>query len=133
MSASPDGAARRAISTPGAPPAIGPYSQAIAAGDWLFLSGQIPLDPATGQMVTGDIRVLTARVLDNIRAVLEAGGSSLDKVVKTSIYLTDMSDFQAMGEVCATYFSGPMPARSTVQAAALPRQARIEIDVIALR
>lgn len=133
MSATADGAARTAISTPGAPPAIGPYSQAIAAGDWLFLSGQIPLDPGTGQMVTGDIRVLTARVLDNIRAVLEAGGSSLDKVVKTTIYLADMNDFQAMGDVCATYFRAPMPARSTVQAAALPRQARIEIDVIAMR
>ena len=133
MPASADGQVRQAINTPGAPRAVGPYSQAIVVGDWLVLSGPIPLDPSTSQMVTGDIDVLTRRVLDNIRAILEAAGSSMDRVVKATIYLADMADFQAMNEIYATYFSEPMPARSTVQAAALPRQARVEIDVVAVR
>jgi len=128
----PEGVAE-AITTARAPAAVGPYSQAVAVGDWLFLSGQIPLDPATGEMVPGDIGDLTRRVLDNVRAVLEAGGTSLDRVVKTTIYLADMADFQAMNAVYATYFQEPLPARSTIQAAALPRQARVEIDVIARR
>lgn len=122
----------RAVSTPAAPAAVGPYSQAVTAGGFVFVSGQIPLDPATGQMVTGDIQQLTRRVVDNLRAVLEAAGSSLSRVVKTTIYLTDIGDFPAVNEVYASYFTPPLPARSTVQAAALPRQARVEIDVIAL-
>jgi 2-iminobutanoate/2-iminopropanoate deaminase len=123
----------QAISAPTAPAAVGPYSQALVAGDWLFLSGQIPLDPVTGHMIPGEIGDLTRRVLENIRAVLDAGGSSFSKVVKTTIYLVDMADFPAMNEVYATYFQEPLPARSTIQAAALPRGARIEIDVIARR
>ncbi len=133
MAASADGPVRQAISSADAPRAVGAYSQAVASGDWLFLSGQIPLDPATGDMVEGGIDVLTRRVLDNIQAVLHAAGSSMDAVVKTTIYLADMADFPAMNDAYATYFRDPMPARSTVQAAALPRQARIEIDVIAKR
>jgi 2-iminobutanoate/2-iminopropanoate deaminase len=128
----PDGAVQ-VIQTAAAPPAVGPYSQAVAVDDWLFLSGQIPLDPVTGEMAGGDIGDLTRRVIENIRAVLEAGGSSLSRVVKTTIYLADMADFQAMNQVYAGYFQDPLPARSTIQAAALPRQARIEIDVIARR
>ena len=123
----------QAISAPAAPAAVGPYSQALVVGDWLFLSGQIPLDPVTGHMIAGEIGDLTRRVLENIRAVLEAGGSSFDRVVKTTIYLADMADFQAMNVVYATYFQDPLPARSTIQAAALPRGARIKIDVIARR
>lgn len=123
----------RAISSPGAPAAVGPYSQALVAGNLIFLSGQIPLDPSTAQMVDGGIDVLTRRVLDNIGAVLEAAGSSFDRVVKTTVYLADMADFPGMNAVYATYFPQPFPARSTVQAAALPRNARIEIDVIATR
>jgi 2-iminobutanoate/2-iminopropanoate deaminase len=133
MTRSGDQATRRAVSSTGAPAAVGPYSQALIAGDLIFLSGQIPLDPATAQMIDGDIDVLTRRVLDNIGAVLDASGSSFDRVVKTTVYLADMADFPAMNEVYATYFPEPFPARSTVQAAALPRNARIEIDVIAAR
>jgi 2-iminobutanoate/2-iminopropanoate deaminase len=133
MTRSGDQATRRAVSSAGAPAAVGPYSQALISGDLIFLSGQIPLDPATAQMIDGDIDVLTRRVLDNIGAVLDASGSSFDRVVKTTVYLADMADFPAMNEVYATYFPEPFPARSTVQAAALPRNARIEIDVIAAR
>ena len=133
MTHSGDQATRRAVSSTGAPAAVGPYSQALVAGDLIFLSGQIPLDPATAQMINGDIDVLTRRVLDNIGAVLDASGSSFDRVIKTTVYLADMADFPAMNEVYATYFPEPFPARSTVQAAALPRNARIEIDVIAAR
>jgi 2-iminobutanoate/2-iminopropanoate deaminase len=133
MTRSGDQATRRAVSSTGAPAAVGPYSQALIAGDLIFLSGQIPLDPATARMIDGSIDVLTRRVLDNIGAVLDASGSSFDRVVKTTVYLADMADFAAMNEVYATYFPEPFPARSTVQAAALPRNARIEIDVIATR
>ena len=120
------------IQTDRAPQAIGPYSQAIKAGGMVFASGQIPLDPQTMQIVEGDIRVQTERVLNNLKAVLEAAGSSLEQVVKTTVYLAEMNDFAAMNEIYATFFNSNRPARSTVQAARLPRDVRIEIDVIAL-
>ncbi|OFV85314.1 MAG: reactive intermediate/imine deaminase [Acidobacteria bacterium RIFCSPHIGHO2_12_FULL_67_30] len=123
---------RQAIATPNAPAAIGPYSQGIQAGGFLFLSGQVALDPATGQLVGGDIRAQTERVLKNLEAVLAAAGSSMAAVVKTTVYLADLNDFAAMNEVYARFFSAPPPARSTVQAARLPRDARVEIDVIAV-
>jgi 2-iminobutanoate/2-iminopropanoate deaminase len=122
---------RTAVSTDGAPKAIGPYSQAIRAGSLLFLSGQIPIDPATEQMVDGDIAQQTHRVFKNLEAILTAAGASFDNVVRTTVYLADMSDFAAMNEVYGTYFSSPAPARATVQAARLPRDARVEIDLIA--
>jgi 2-iminobutanoate/2-iminopropanoate deaminase len=122
---------RTAVSTPAAPKAIGPYSQAIRAGSLLFVSGQIPIDPATGQMVDGDVAAQTRRVFQNLQAILEAAGTSLDAVVRSTVYLADMNDFAAMNEVYGTFFSAPAPARATVQAARLPRDARVEIDVIA--
>ena len=122
---------RQAVSTPGAPAAIGPYSQAIRAGSLVFVSGQIPLDPETGTMVEGDIKVQTHRVFRNLAAILEAAGSSLDRVVRATVYLADMRDFTAMNDVYGTYFSSPAPARSTIQAARLPKDARVEVDVIA--
>jgi len=123
---------RQAIATPNAPAAIGPYSQGISADSFLFLSGQVALDPATGQLVAGDIRAQTERVLKNLEAVLQAAGSSMAAVVRTTVYLADMNDFAAMNEVYARFFPAPPPARSTVQAARLPRDARVEIDVIAV-
>jgi 2-iminobutanoate/2-iminopropanoate deaminase len=122
---------REAVSSPSAPRAIGPYSQAIRAGSLLFLSGQIPLDPATGEMVSGDIAAQTHRVFQNLAAILQAAGASFDNVVRTTVYLADMNDFPAMNEVYGTYFSSPAPARATVQAARLPKDARVEIDLIA--
>jgi 2-iminobutanoate/2-iminopropanoate deaminase len=122
---------RQAVSSDGAPKAIGPYSQAIRTGSLLFVSGQIPLDPATGQMVSGDIAAETHRVFQNLREILKAGGATLDDVVRTTVYLADMNDFAAMNEVYATYFSSPAPARATVQVARLPKDARVEIDVVA--
>lgn len=123
---------RQVISTPSAPKAIGPYSQAIRAAGLLYLSGQVPLDPATGQMVEGDIAKQTERVLDNLKAVLEAAGSSLERAVKTTVYLKDMNEFTAMNEVYERYFPEDPPARSTIEAARLPKDARIEMDLIAL-
>ena len=123
---------RQAVSTPSAPQAIGPYSQAVRAGSMLFVSGQIPLDPATGVLVEGSIADQTRRVFQNIEAILKAAGASFDQVARTTVYLADMGDFAAMNEVYATYFSSPAPARSTVQAAGLPKNARVEIDVIAV-
>lgn len=120
------------IQTDRAPQAIGPYSQAIKANGFIFASGQIPLDPATGQLIEGDIRVQTERVLNNAQAVLEAAGSSLNRVVKTTVFLADMNDFAAMNEVYSTFFSATRPARSTVQAARLPRDVKVEIEVVAL-
>jgi 2-iminobutanoate/2-iminopropanoate deaminase len=120
------------IATEQAPRAIGPYSQAVLANGFAFLSGQIPLDPATNQLVEGDVAVQTARVLENLKAVLEACGSSLNKVVKTTVFLRDMADFPRMNEVYAQYFAVNPPARSTVQAARLPRDVSVEIDAIAL-
>jgi len=122
---------RQAVSSDQAPPAIGPYSQAIRSGAFLFLSGQIPLDPATGQLVGGDVAAQTRQVLDNLRAVLAAAGGSLDHVVRTTVYLADLGDFAAMNEVYGAYFTSPAPARATVQVARLPRDARVEIDAIA--
>jgi len=122
---------RAAVATDRAPRAIGPYSQAVRAGGFLFLSGQIPLDPATGQVVDGDVTAQTRRVLDNLQAVLAAAGASLDAVVRTTIYLADLGDFATVNEVYGSYFASPAPARSTVQVARLPRDARIEIDAIA--
>ena len=121
-----------AIQTDQAPLAIGPYSQAITANGFLFLSGQIPLVPETMQVIEGDVRAQTERVFENIGAVLTAAGSSLAQVVKTTVFLADMNDFTAMNEVYARYFGEHRPARSTVQAARLPRDVRVEIEVIAL-
>ncbi|HSL22134.1 MAG TPA: RidA family protein [Vicinamibacterales bacterium] len=123
---------RQAISTDQAPKAIGPYSQAIRAANLLFVSGQIPIDPSTGNLVGGDIAAQTRRVFDNASAILQAAGASLDNVVRTTVFLADMGDFAAMNEVYAGYFRSPAPARSTVQAARLPKDARIEIDLIAV-
>ena len=125
---------RQAVSTPSAPAAIGPYSQAIkvtAAGSLLFVSGQIPTDPATGNLVPGDVAAQTRRVLQNIGEILKAAGASFDAVVRTTVYLKDMNDFVAMNEVYGTFFSAPAPARATVQVARLPKDAMVEIDVIA--
>jgi 2-iminobutanoate/2-iminopropanoate deaminase len=122
---------KTAFTSPNAPKALGPYSSALRAGQLFFVSGQVPADPATGQMIVGDIGAQTRRVLDNIGALLEAGGLTFGHVVRTTVFLADMQDFAAMNEVYRTYFSEPYPARSTVQAARLPRDARIEIDAIA--
>jgi 2-iminobutanoate/2-iminopropanoate deaminase len=122
---------RKTVSTEQAPKAIGPYSQAVISNGLAFLSGQIPLDPATGQLIEGDIAAQTARVLDNLKAVLEACGSSLARVVKTTVYLKDMAEFTRMNETYATYFPDNPPARATVEAARLPRDVRVEIDCIA--
>ena len=124
-------AVREAVSTPSAPAAIGPYSQAISAGGFLFVSGQIPLDPSTGAMVEGDLAAQTRRVFQNLEAILAAAGLTFDHVVRTTVYLADMNDFAKVNEVYATYFSSPAPARATVQAARLPRDSRVEIDLIA--
>lgn len=121
-----------AIQTEQAPLAIGPYSQAIKANGFVFLSGQIPLVPETMQIIEGGIQEQTERVFANIAAVLSASGSALDKVVKTTVFLSDMNDFAAMNEIYARYFGDHRPARSTVQAARLPRDVRVEIEVIAL-
>jgi 2-iminobutanoate/2-iminopropanoate deaminase len=119
------------ISTPNAPAAIGPYSQAVAVNGFLFASGQIPLDPETQQVVAGTVEVQTGRVLNNISAILEAAGSGLAKVVKTTVFLKDMNDFAAMNGVYAKYFAVNPPARSTVEVARLPKDVRVEIEVIA--
>ena len=122
---------REVVRTDGAPKAIGPYEQALRVDGWVFTSGQIPLDPKRGSMVEGGIGAQTRQVLDNLRAVLEAAGSSMSRVVKTTVYMTNLADFQKMNEVYAEYFPQDKPARSTVGVAALPRGAMIEIDVVA--
>jgi 2-iminobutanoate/2-iminopropanoate deaminase len=119
------------ISTGQAPAAIGPYSQAVVSQGFAFLSGQIPLDPATGKLVEGDISAQTERVLENLKAVLAACGSSLERVVKTTVYLKDMGEFARMNQVYGRYFPQNPPARATVEAARLPRDVRVEIDCIA--
>jgi 2-iminobutanoate/2-iminopropanoate deaminase len=119
------------IMTDRAPGAIGPYSQAVRCGGFLFASGQVALDPAGGEMLRGSLEAEVARVLDNLQAVLRAGGSGLDQVVKTTVFMTDLRDFEAMNAVYARYFGESRPARSTVQVAALPRRARVEIEAIA--
>lgn len=123
---------QQVVSTPDAPAAIGPYSQAIVANGLVFASGQLPLDPASGQLVEGDIGAMTHQVFANITAVLAAAGSSLAHVVKVTVFLADLADFAAMNAVYAEYFPASPPARSTVQVARLPRDARIEIEVVAL-
>ena len=120
------------IQTANAPQAIGPYSQAVKAGEFLFASGQIPIDPNTGEFVAGGIAEQTEQVLKNLSAVLEAAGSSLERVVKTTVFLVDMAEFVAMNEVYGRYFKNQPPARATVQAARLPRDARVEIEAVAL-
>jgi 2-iminobutanoate/2-iminopropanoate deaminase len=122
---------KKIVSTSDAPAAVGPYSQAIRSGNLLFCAGQIPLDPRTGQLVTGDIAIQTRRVLDNISALLKAAHLTFGHVVKTTIFLTDMNDFQTVNEIYATYFPEQPPARSTVAVAALPKGAQVEIEVIA--
>jgi 2-iminobutanoate/2-iminopropanoate deaminase len=123
---------REALSPPGAAPAIGPYSPALRVGKMVFLSGSIPLDPATGQMLTGDITEQATRVMENIGALLEAAGATYQHVVKTTVFLADMNEFAAMNQVYAKYFSAPYPARSTVQVARLPRDCKVEIEVVAV-
>jgi 2-iminobutanoate/2-iminopropanoate deaminase len=123
---------KKVVQTDQAPEAIGPYSQAIQAGDFLFLSGQIPLDPKTGELVKGDIRNQTRQVLENIRGVLESQSLGMKDVVKVTLFLKDIGNFNQVNEVYATYFPSSPPARSTVEVAKLPRDADIEIEVIAL-
>jgi len=122
---------RETISTDNAPKAIGPYSQAVIHNGIAYLSGQIPLDPATNQLIEGDIAAQTERVIQNLKAVLEACGGSLESVLKTTVFLKEMTDFPKMNEVYGRFFSSKPPARSTVQAARLPRDVSVEIDVIA--
>lgn len=122
---------KQLLSTPGAPKAIGPYSPAVKVGKLCFISGQVPLDPASGELVGGDIATQTLRVLQNIGALLEAGGLSYRHVVRTTVFLTNLDDFPAMNDVYLTFFDEPFPARSTIQATRLPRDSRIEIDAIA--
>lgn len=119
------------IATENAPKAIGPYSQAVSYNGVLYCSGQIPLDPATGAIVEGDVAAQTVRVLENLKAVLEAAGSSLEKVLKTTVYIKDMTEFGMVNEVYARYFGAGLPARATVEVARLPRDVRVEIDAIA--
>jgi 2-iminobutanoate/2-iminopropanoate deaminase len=125
-------AMKKIISTSEAPAVIGPYSQAVRSGDLLFCSGQIPLDPESGQIVSGDIATQTRRVLDNIGAVLRAEGLAFENIVKTTIFVTDLADFQTVNEIYGSYFKQQPPARSTVQVAALPKGANVEIEVIAM-
>jgi 2-iminobutanoate/2-iminopropanoate deaminase len=122
---------KESVSSPLAPRPVGPYSAALRSTNLLFVSGQVPLDPTSGRMVEGDIAAQTRRVLENVRALLDAANLSFAHVVRTTVFLADMNDFQAMNEVYASFFQEPYPARSTVQAARLPRDARIEIDAIA--
>lgn len=122
---------KRPVRTDAAPGAVGPYSQAIEIDGWVYVSGQIPLDPGTGKLVSGDVGLETRRVLDNLEAVLAAAGASMDDVVRATVYLTDMGDFRAMNEVYAGAFGDPPPARACVAVCALPKGARVEIDVVA--
>jgi len=124
---------KRIIKTAAAPQAIGPYSQAVEANGLIFASGQIPIDPATGKFVEGGIAEQTERVLKNLQAVLEAAGSGLDRIIKTTVFLANMDEFGAMNEVYGKFFAADPPARATVEAARLPRDARVEIEAIALK
>ncbi len=123
---------KEVISTSHGPKAIGPYSQAIKAGGFIFVSGQVALDPATGKMVEGDVSVQTERTLENLKAIVEAAGSSLDRALKATVFLKDLRDFAAMNEVYKRYFPSNPPARATVEVARLPLDSRVEIDLIAL-
>ncbi|MCX7933683.1 MAG: RidA family protein [Planctomycetota bacterium] len=125
--------AKRIISAAAAPKAIGPYSQAVAAGEWVFVSGQIPIDPATGTLVGGDIRAATEQALQNLAAILSAAGLGLEDVVKTTVYLENLDDFAAMNEIYAKFFPAAPPARACVQAARLPKGAAVEIEAVAWR
>jgi 2-iminobutanoate/2-iminopropanoate deaminase len=120
----------QAVSTKAAPAAIGPYSQAIRAGEFLFVSGQIPIDPTTGMLVEGDVRAQARRVLENLRAIVDEAGASFERVVKTTVYLVDMNDFPALNEEYAKFFGTPAPARATVQVGRLPKDVRVEIDAV---
>lgn len=122
---------RQPVATDKAPKAIGPYSQGVRSGNLLFVSGQVPIDPATGNIIEGDIKTQTDRVMRNLTAILEAAGGSMENVLRCTVYLADMNDFAAMNDVYGSYFSQPAPARSTIQAVRLPKDARVEIDVIA--
>ena len=124
---------RKVVRTEGAPAPIGPYSQAIEAGGFVFCSGQIPLDPQTGALVTGDIKAQTLRILDNLEAVLKAGGSGLEKAVKLTVYLTDLKNFEALNGVLSEKFRKDPPARAVVQVSALPKGASVEMDLVALK
>src|SRR5512139_422686 len=124
---------KKIITTTEAPAAIGPYSQAVEANGFVFVSGQIPLDPATGALVTGDIRGQTKRVMENARSILAASGCGMDQVVKATIYLRDMNDFAAVNEVYGSYFPADPPSRATVAVARLPKDAAVEIDLIAAK
>jgi 2-iminobutanoate/2-iminopropanoate deaminase len=123
---------REIVATEHGPKAIGPYSQAVKANGFVFTAGQVALDPATGSMVGTEIKAQTERVMENLKGIVEAAGSSLHKVVKTTVFLKDMNDFAAMNEIYAKYFSSAPPARSTVEVARLPKDARVEIEVVAL-
>ena len=123
---------KQLITAAGAPKAIGPYSPAVKVGNMLFLSGSIPLDPVSGQLVEGGIKEQTTRVLENIKGLLAAAGTDFDHVVRTTVFMVDLGEFAAMNEVYSSYFSAPYPARSTVQVVKLPRDVRVEIDVIAV-
>ena len=123
---------KQVVTAPTSAPAIGPYSPALRVGSFLFLSGQIPLDPTSGQLVAGDINAQTTRVLQNMGELLKAGGADFANVVRTTIFLTDMNDFAAVNEIYASYFTEPYPARATVQVARLPKDVRVEIDAIAV-
>ena len=123
---------KQLVTAAGAPAPIGPYSPAVRAGNMLFLSGSIPLDPATGQLVEGGIKEQTTRVMENIRGLLAAAGADFNHVVRTTVFMIDLGEFAAMNEVYASYFAAPYPARSTVQVVKLPRDVRVEIDVIAV-
>ncbi|MGE0705649.1 MAG: Rid family detoxifying hydrolase [Vicinamibacterales bacterium] len=122
---------KSAIASDSLPPPVGPYSPAVRSGDLLFVSGQIPVDPSSGRLVAGDIGAQTSRVLDNLQLLLQAAGLTLASVVRTTVYLADMNDFEAMNAAYGRFFTEPYPARSTIQAARLPKDARIEIDAIA--
>lgn len=122
---------RQAIATDKAPKAIGPYSQAVRMGNLLFISGQIPIDPSTGNLIQGDIAAMTRRVFDNLEAILKAAGASFDNVARTTVFLADMNDFAAMNEVYGKHFGDHKPARSTVAVKTLPKNALVEIDVVA--
>ena len=123
---------KRIVRTEQAPQAIGPYSQAVVAGGFVYVAGQLALDPHTGQLVPGDVRIQTKRVMENIKAILEGAGSSMAGVVKTTVFLRDLNDFGAMNEIYGSYFQEDPPARSTVQVAKLPREGVVEIEVVAV-
>lgn len=123
---------RQSVNTEKAPAAIGPYSQAVRCGDFVFTSGQIPIDPATGELVAGGIREQTEQVIKNLEAVLEAAGSSLQNVIKTTVFIKDMNDFSQINEVYSGFFAGSLPARSTVEVARLPKDVQVEIEAMAM-